>query len=206
MFETAPSSSYGKAEIVVQEGQSLVAWHMVRQGWAWRVRDIGHRKVAVLEIYVPGDMLGPESEFDKAVEDSIVALMPLTVGSVPITQVRKLTSTVAGKQHLAWHLDQKRRWAEKLALSVAHMDARQRIAMLLLDLYGRLRRGKGVSNNTFILPLTQQQIGDCVGLTGIHVNRTLAELRRDGIVRVESSVVAILDPGRLMRLAGGRQG
>jgi CRP-like cAMP-binding protein len=87
----------------------------------------------------------------------------------------------------------------------AHLDARQKIAMLVLDLYGRLRRGKSVSGNTYVLPLTQQQIGDSLGLTSIHVNRTLGELRRHGIVRLERSVVTILDPNMLTRLADGRQ-
>jgi CRP-like cAMP-binding protein len=203
-FDRAPSSSYDKGEVVVYDGQPLKAWHVVRQGWAWRTRSVGRGHVAVLEIYVPGDVIGPEAEFDKAVEDSVVALTPLTVGSVAAAQVRKLTSSVAGKQYLAWHLDQKRRWAEKLALSI-HLDARQKIAMLVLDLYGRLRRGKSVSGNTYVLPLTQQQIGDSLGLTSIHVNRTLGELRRHGIVRLERSVVTILDPNMLTRLADGRQ-
>ena len=63
---------------------------------------------------------------------------------------------------------------------------------------------KGGATPRFHLPLTQRQIGSCVGITPIHVNRTVRGLREAGIVVVEGKAATILDRDRLVRLAEGR--
>ncbi len=75
--------------------------------------------------------------------------------------------------------------------------------MLLLDIHDRLRHRGLINRPTFNLPLTQEQIADHLGLTLVHINRTLRRLREEKIVLVDRQVVIIQDIERLRELAQG---
>jgi len=96
------------------------------------------------------------------------------------------------------------RWrGDRLATSIGRLDAQGRISVLLLDLYDRLRRHGLISRMTYNLPLTQEQMADHLGLTLVHVNRTLRRLREERIVLVDRQVVIIMDLERLREFAQG---
>jgi CRP/FNR family transcriptional regulator, anaerobic regulatory protein len=76
---------------------------------------------------------------------------------------------------------------------------------MLIDLYDRLRRRRLIAPSTFNLHLTQQQIGDHLGLTKEHVNRVLGSFARENIAFVERHVVIIRDMPRPQRLARGEE-
>jgi DNA-binding transcriptional regulator LsrR (DeoR family) len=78
-----------------------------------------------------------------------------------------------------------------------------RICVLLLDIHDRLRRRGLINRPTFNLPLTQEQIADHLGLTLVHVNRTLRRLREQKLVIVDRQVVIIMDMEQLRSLAQG---
>jgi DNA-binding transcriptional regulator LsrR (DeoR family) len=74
---------------------------------------------------------------------------------------------------------------------------------MLIDLYDRLRRRRLIARSSFNLHLTQQQIGDHLGLTNAHVNRVLRWFACEDIALVKRYVVIIRDMPRLRRLAQG---
>jgi DNA-binding transcriptional regulator LsrR (DeoR family) len=76
---------------------------------------------------------------------------------------------------------------------------------MLIDLYDRLRRRRLIARSTYNLWLTQQQIGDHLGLTGAHVNRVLSWFAREDIAFVKGYVVIMRDLPRLRRLARGEE-
>jgi CRP-like cAMP-binding protein len=98
-----------------------------------------------------------------------------------------------------------RRRSEELAARIARLEAPERVAAMLVDLYDRLRRRRLISHSTYNLYLTQQQIGDHLGLTGETVNRVLRWFAREDIAFVERYVVIIRDMPRLRRLARGEE-
>jgi len=96
------------------------------------------------------------------------------------------------------------RWrADRLAASIGRLDAYARLGVLLLDIHDRLRHRGLINRATFNLPLTQEQIADHLGLTLVHVNRTLRRLREEKIVLVDRQVVIIQDIERLREMAQG---
>jgi CRP-like cAMP-binding protein len=98
-----------------------------------------------------------------------------------------------------------RRRSEELAARIARLEAPERVAAMLVDLYDRLRRRRLIARWTYNLYLTQQQIGDHLGLTGETVNRVLRWFAREDIAFVERYVVIIRDMSRLRRLARGEE-
>ena len=103
--------------------------------------------------------------------------------------------------YVAWLLGQRQRRADRLLTAVSSLDARGRLAMMVLDFYKRLRRQRLTTSTIYSLPLTQNQIGSYLGLTVVHVNRVLRSLRDERIVNLEKHCVTILDLEQLARLA-----
>ena len=87
--------------------------------------------------------------------------------------------------------------------AISRLDARERIGLFLLDIYDRLRRRELISRPTFNLPLTQEQIADHLGMTMVHVNRTLRRLREERLLMVANQVVIITDIDRLRAVVTG---
>ena len=84
--------------------------------------------------------------------------------------------------------------------SVGRTDGMTRVATLLLDIRSRLRVVDGIEGSTFELPLTQQDLGDAVGLTKAHVNRSLKALTKTGLLERDGKVIRITDVEKLSDL------
>lgn len=80
--------------------------------------------------------------------------------------------------------------------------AASRIAHLLLEVFTRLKLIGRVKDNSFRVPLTQVHLGEAVGVTSVHVNRTIRELRAQGLIEVVNGTVIIHDEDKLRELAG----
>lgn len=91
---------------------------------------------------------------------------------------------------------------EELLFSLARRTALERAAHLLCELEFRLRRMGLSANGRFSLPMTQAEIGEHLGLTSVHVNRTLQELRRRQLVNTQGTNIELPDLSELQRLAG----
>ena len=92
------------------------------------------------------------------------------------------------------------RLMDRLA-SIGRTDAISRLAELILQLHARVVCSDPDSGDTFHAPLTQSELADLTGLSKVHVNRTLQQLRKDKIVRWTSRSVTILDGAKLRELA-----
>ena len=84
-------------------------------------------------------------------------------------------------------------------VNVGRRDARERIAHLFCEMYVRMASVGLAGDNGFELRLTQGQIGEATGLTPVHVNRTLQDLRKSGLIASESRYLRILDWAGLRR-------
>jgi CRP-like cAMP-binding protein len=103
---------------------------------------------------------------------------------------------------LAWIVWRERNLAYDHLSTVGQRPARERIARSLLELFVRYRmQWPGHRIEEMNIPLTQEQIGDANGLTGVHVNRILRGLRREGIVEFHYRRLRVLNPDKLVDVA-----
>jgi len=176
---------------------------LLRHGWACRMRHLHDGRRSMLDLYLPGDLIGLDSLLRPPMaSDAVVTLTPVVCYAL---SGRPLDVALQQHEILLYVLDAadaERRRLEHLALSLSRCAAEERIAMMLLGLYRRLRRRQLVSARSFRLPLTQQEIADHVGLTVVHVNRVLGRLRRSGIALVHHKTVVLQDLAALCRVAG----
>ena len=86
--------------------------------------------------------------------------------------------------------------------SIGRMDAIQRLSTLILDITARLRATAGGVVDTIELPLTQMDLGDALGLTKVHVNRTFREMEERGMIARNGKRLTILNEAALVSFTG----
>jgi CRP-like cAMP-binding protein len=86
-------------------------------------------------------------------------------------------------------------------LSLGRRSAQARMAHVFCEMLIRLEVVGMTENHSYDFPLTQTELGECLGLTAVHVNRTLQELRRAGLITLEGRRLTILDLESLQSIA-----
>lgn len=180
--------------------------YRLKSGWACQYAELPEDRRVMIDIYLPGDLIGLDAAFNTR---PLVNVSALTSIAAQEADARTLLSTAAASPStilfVAWLLGHRQRRADRLLAAISGCDARGRVAMMVLDLYNRLRTRKLITTPTFLLPLTQQHIGEYLGLTEVHVNRVLKALRTERVAQLEKHSLTILDMRRLVLLSRKRE-
>ncbi|MDR6788157.1 CRP-like cAMP-binding protein [Sphingomonas sp. BE138] len=163
---------------------------------------LGDGSRQILRFLFPGDLLGTQTFAFGQAQQTFVAIVDSVVAPIERTQ---LAGAMLRHPRLALALAAMEQ-AEHVAIAdrlaaVAKTSARARVAAVLLDLRERLRRADPAIVDTFAPGLTQEEIGDAVGLTAVHVNRMLRQLEEQRLISRSGGRVTILDDQGLRRAA-----
>jgi len=194
--------SVKKGKDIIVEGYEYKALHIVESGFAIRYKLLHNGKRQIVDIVLPGDIIGfPACFFEYAVF-SVMAIGNMSLHRVPLDAFSALCLERASiATALVWFA------AREAAIYVEHLtdtgrrEPLERLAHFLLELHARLRAVGHASENSFEIPLSQESIGDAVGLSAPHVNRMLAELKSEGMIAITGREVMILDMAALQILA-----
>ena len=158
---------------------------------------------AIVDILVPGDVAGLDNLVWANPIEEISAANRVGYHALDPASARELLKDEKAALRLAALFAEGRWRSDRLAAMLCRLDAQARIAALILSIHDRLRR-RGLTNTlSFNLPLTQEQIADHLGLTLVHVNRTLRRMREEGLLAVDRQVVMIRDLDGLRELVRG---
>jgi CRP-like cAMP-binding protein len=197
--------SYAAGDVVVQEGQATDCLYIVASGWlhgSVMLRD-GDRQI--LRFYFVGDITTTFSIAWGRSAATLQAVSPATLFEIPKHVFGQLFKTHPrlGAMMFAVSASDEVAMADRLT-SISKTDGFTRIATLLLDIRSRLRVVDHLPDGAFELPLTQKDLGDAVGLTKTHVNRSLKALEATGLVERDGRVIRITDVDRLAELVDFR--
>jgi CRP-like cAMP-binding protein len=175
---------------------------LIIEGWACRYKDLRSGQRQITELHIGGDFADLHSFSLKHLDHHVMTLTPTRVAIVPHGNLRTITERFPHLTRLYWfstNLDAAihREWE----LSLGRRTATARLANLICELRIRLEVVGLADKGGFDLPLTQVDIADCLGLTNIHVNRMLKELREQSVVAIQAGRVTILDPAKLRHIA-----
>jgi CRP-like cAMP-binding protein len=196
------TATFAPRQIIVRQQVPLTQCTLLLEGFVERYKDTADGKRQILALHVPGDFIDLHSYPLKRLEHSVAALTDVRVALFPHGDVRALTARSATLTELLWRstlIDAavNREWI----VSVGARSAVVRLAHLFCEMYVRLQRVGLTSGLTFALPLTQVDLSDATGLTAVHANRMLRELRERGLVTFRAGTVEILDWPALQRFA-----
>jgi CRP/FNR family transcriptional regulator, anaerobic regulatory protein len=201
IFRNASRCTLKAGELLgAANGWSDGIYHL-RAGWACEFRNLGNSRRAIVYVYLPGDVIGLDTVLQTRPLEEVLTLTSVTVEAIPTKEA--LMELMGDRQtalYLAWLLGRRQRRADRLLAAISGLDARGRLAAMMLDFYTRLRRRKLIAGSMYNLPLTQVQIGHYLGLTVVHINRVLRSLRDERIVDLEKHYLTILDLERLTGL------
>ena len=187
---------------IVSEGRSYETMFVLLEGSAIRYRVLRDGRRQILNILLPGDFIGFPGCFFESALYAITALSDVVISPVPFAV---LIGLFERRPRLAatifWSFAcEAAIYAERL-IDVGRRSALERVAHFLLELLTRLRTVGLADEKSYRMPLTQELIADVLGLSVPHVNRTLRQLRGDGLVTIEEQRVVINDIDAMSALA-----
>ena len=154
-------------------------------------------------VILSGDAIGLLGAVTPVATSSVTALGDLSaVPFAPTAVVRAIARSPRLGAALFWAAAREQEILAEHLVSLGRRSARERVAHLFLELWARLRV-RGLSDgNQLQVPLTQQIIADALGLSVVHVNRTLRQLAAEGLLTVKRESVSLLDLEQLLRVTG----
>lgn len=187
---------------LISEGDKPRYVHLVLDGWACRYKTLPDGKRQIVSLFVPGDFCDINVTILKTVDHSIGAITRLKVAMISPDEMNALIEDRPRITHaLWWHELVTSAIQREWTLNIGQRSAYERLAHLLVELYLRLETVGRANDGRCDFPLTQNDLADATGLTSVHVNRTLQELRRDGLIELERKQLRILDMERLKDVA-----
>jgi CRP-like cAMP-binding protein len=199
-FLQTPVRFAARDTALARAGDPEPAVFLLHSGFAYRSCAMADGRRAILDILLPGDFTGLDHIVLARPMEEITAADRLSYHALGAAAVRALMADPAIALRVLALIAEARWRGDRLAASLGRLDAHARICMMLLDIYERLRRRELINRPSFNLPFTQEQIADHLGLTLVHVNRTLRRLREERLVLVDRQVVIIKDLDRLRAL------
>jgi CRP-like cAMP-binding protein len=186
------------AQFVIDEqiiaSDSASYGRIILSGWAVQERFLSNGRRQIIRFIIPGDIVGELPGLSHPRSTAITALTPVTTADArPLLQFTGLASNGSGLARAIWgmhELDIKCLYDHVVRLG--QQSAYQAILHLFLELHRRLDEIGQVADCTFNMPLSQELMGDCLGVSLVHFNRTVQQLRKDGFIELKRGSIKLL--------------
>lgn len=188
---------------LVHEGQTGHRAFILQSGWAncYKLVPDGGRQI--ISFPLPGDFLGLRSVLLRTSDHSFASLTDAVISDVSRQRIIEVFHELPRlATAILWATSRDEAMVVEHLVNIGRRSAIERLAHLFLELGERLRLVDLTSPTGFECPLNQYVLADALGLTAIHVNRVLRQLRERGLITVRSHQVAIHDLDGLRDLAG----
>jgi CRP-like cAMP-binding protein len=181
-------------QLLIRAGQELSSSLMLLEGWLARSKDLPSGERQVTQLHVAGDFADLHGFTLKRLDHDVTTLTRCVVAVVPHERLRLITEHYPRLTWIYWMLTNvDAAITRELALSLGQRSAISRMGHLFCELHARLDAVGRARPDGYELPMTQRELAECLGLTVVHANRTLQELRRRGLVEFENRQLTILD-------------
>lgn len=189
-------------ETIVREERRQTSSLLLLSGYAGRVAFVGDGGRQFTQIGLPGDFLDLHSLVMKRMENGVMAISDCELATIPHSALRRLASR---DPHLARMF-----WLETVVDAAIHrvwlvglgrQDAQARMAHFFCEIFTRLEPVGRTAEGSFDFPLNQNDLADVLGLSSVHVNRTLMALRAADLLDVRDGRAVIKDWDGLSRVA-----
>lgn len=197
---TARGVRVARGTDIVAQGEKDECAFLVHDGWALRHRHLPDGRRQVLHFLVPGDWAGLTALMFPESDHSVTAITDVVMTSLTLAD---LSTLFLRHPRLAlavyWTAAQEEAVIAEHLVNVGRRSAYERLGNLLLELLFRLQVVNRADHRAFDFPVNQVALADALGLSHVHVNRTLQRMRKDGFVSITDHKVVILDQVGLER-------
>lgn len=211
LLESLPLNSavrYGAGQDIAREGDRPGDCKLIVEGFACRYRQLEDGKRQIVSFHLPGDLVDLTSLLLGRMDHGIAAITPVEAVAIPHAVLLDWTERYPRLAQMLWRdtlVDAAifREWV----VNIGRRSAHQRIAHLLCELVTRMRAAglappQDSGDPCDLPPITQGNLADATGLSVVHVNRTIQQLRAEGLVDMRGRTLVALDWNGLRRAAG----
>lgn len=200
---TSNPRRYVARQDLIREGDEPGPVFVVLEGWACRYKILPSGTRQIMAFLMPGDACDLHIKLLAQMDHSIQALTKANVASVSRGEMQAMMEShpnIARAMYTAQLVDEgvMRAWI----VSMGRRSSTERVAHLICELYLRARNIGLTDEGEFALPLSQLVLADALGMTAVHINRVLKELRLAGAMALKRGSVTILNPVQLVQIAG----
>ncbi|KQT19755.1 Crp/Fnr family transcriptional regulator [Methylobacterium sp. Leaf399] len=187
---------------IVRDGDTASQCCLILEGWACRYKIISEGKRQIFSFHIAGDIPDLQSLHIPSMDHSLATLTTATVAFVPHEALHDLTARCPGIAATLWRdtlVDAAifREWM----LCMGRRSAFDHMAHLFCELYLKQEAVGLAGDHRCPLPVTQVDLADATGLSSVHVNRVLQEMRGRGMITLRGSVLVIRAWDELLRTA-----
>lgn len=187
---------------IAEEGRRPMLVRGIVSGWVCRYKDLPDGRRQILGFLLPGDFIGLNAQSLQRLDHSICALTPVRLVELFPHQLRAIAEAQPQlKKALELHSQTQSAILREWLLNIGQRSALERLAHLLLELYTRSEAIGLTSRGGMEFPITQCHLAEATGLTPVHVNRTVQELRRMELITWENGRLEIRELDQLRQLA-----
>ena len=197
-----PTKTFARGDIILHVGQKVRHIHLVLTGLAARSKTLASGEAQIMAFLIPGDLCDVEVFVLESMDHDITAMSDTTCVLIPADEMERLLTEHGQITKAMW-------WSTMVDSAILRewivdhgsRDSRERIAHLICELLIRYRVVSGTTDDAIPFPLTQEELAQATGMTPVHVNRMLQQLRQEGLIEMGNKVLTVLDPKRLMDVA-----
>jgi CRP-like cAMP-binding protein len=166
----------------------------ILEGWACRYKMVEGGRRQIMSFHVPGDLPDLQTVFLPRLDHSIAAITPLTVAFIQHRDLRELIRKHDGIARALWRdaLVEAAIFREWM-VGIGRRSAHERIAHLLCEMATKLQAVGLFEGETYAWPVTQVEVADALGLTDVHVNRVLRDLKKGGLLTLKRGSFTVQD-------------
>ncbi len=192
--------TFAAEQDIVMFGQETTQCCVLLEGWVCRYHVLRGGERQIINVYIAGDLPDIQSLLLPRMDHSLSALTPTTLAFVSHDSLRELIARQPSVGNLLWRscLVDAATSRERIT-SLGRRPALARIAHLFCELFLRLRAVGLAEGLTFSLPIRQSDISDMLGLTSVHVSRTMQEIKRRSLASLYRRTLTIHDWNGLLR-------
>ncbi|HYD26207.1 Crp/Fnr family transcriptional regulator [Brevundimonas sp.] len=187
---------------LISEGDKPEDVHLVMSGYACRYKILPDGRRQIMAIFVPGDVCDLHVQILGHMDHSIGTLSDATVVDIPPAVIGELIANPRINRGLWWMTLVDEGTLREWLVSMGQRGAAEQMAHIFCELHLRLQAVGLAGDDSFDLPGTQEDLADLMGITPVHVNRTLAVLREKGLIEIAGRRLLLRDVERLREVGG----
>ncbi|GEP06697.1 Crp/Fnr family transcriptional regulator [Methylobacterium oxalidis] len=193
---------FGPHQDIIGEGDEPEHVNLILEGWACRYKQLEDGRRQIISFFLPGDLCDPHVFVLREMDHSIGTITPVRLAEIHRDQILHVTEEHPRiTQALWWEMLVTAAIQREWTVNLGQRTGRERIGHLLCELFIRLRGVGLTEGDSCLLPVTQVDLGDATGLSNVHVNRVLQELRASGLIVLRGKRLTIPDLEALQRVA-----
>jgi CRP-like cAMP-binding protein len=187
---------------IISVGDMLTHVFVVSHGWAIRYRNLPNGDRQIVNVMLPGDCFDLQALIDTPADHAVDSIT--TVGLMRARRDDFLQAVRANGRLAAafwWASVQEESILREHIVRLGRRSGKERLAHLFLELQRRLALAGQGTGYTLPMPLSRDVVADMLGLSPVHVSRSMSALRRMALIRSEEGQIQILQPKKLAELA-----